>query len=200
MGHAEAAVSDTRASPSTRTPAKRSVPTRAARPEATGAGVTAVYALFGVILVAYAVSLIVRPSGHTTTLVDGWGVASFELLSSLLVLVRAAVSPKDRRFCLALGAGMCLWAIGDIAMTFETVGGASPSTPSLANDLRAGFFPVAYVGVMLLMRQEVRKFTAANYLDGVVATLVTASVGCSCRQPGRREGRRAGARAHGTGR
>ncbi len=133
------------------------------------------YALLGLILAAYAVSLIVRPTGHTTTLVDGWGVATFELTASCLVLVRAAVSPKDRSFCLALGAGMCLWSLGDFTMTVETLNGATVSTPSLANYLWAGFFPVAYVGVMMLMRQEVRRFSAANYLDGVVATLTCAA-------------------------
>jgi methyl-accepting chemotaxis protein len=129
----------------------------------------------GLGVLVYAVSLVVRATGDATTLVDGWGVASFELLASLLVLVRAAVSPRDRRVCLALGAGMCSWAIGDFAMTYENIHNASPPTPVLANYLWAGFFPVAYVGVMLLMRQEVRKFTAANYLDGVVASLTAAA-------------------------
>ena len=102
-------------------------------------------------------------------------MSSFELLASVLVLVRAAVSPKDRGFCLALGIGMCLWALGDFAMTYESIHNANPPTPVLANYLWAGFFPLAYVGVMMLMRQEVRKFTAANYLDGVVVTLTCAA-------------------------
>ena len=70
---------------------------------------------------------------------------------------------------------MCLWALGDFAMTYEGLHNANPPTPVLANYLWAAFFPVAYVGVMVLMRQEVRKFSAANYLDGVVATLTCAA-------------------------
>jgi methyl-accepting chemotaxis protein len=70
---------------------------------------------------------------------------------------------------------MCLWALGDFAMTYESIHNANPPTPVLANYLWAGFFPAAYVGVMLLMRQEVRRFTAANYLDGVVAALTCAA-------------------------
>ena len=91
------------------------------------------------------------------------------------MLLRAAVSPRDRRFCLALGTGMALWALGDFAETYEGIHNANPPTPVLANYLWVGFFPLAYVGVMLLMRQEVRKFTAANYLDGVVVTLTCAA-------------------------
>jgi methyl-accepting chemotaxis protein len=149
---------------------------RSAEPaEKTAAGTKALYGLLGLMLLGYAVSLVVRANGANTTWLDGWGVSAFELLASVLVLIRAAVSPRERRFCLALGAGMALWALGDFAMTYESIHNANPPTPVLANYLWAGFFPVAYIGVMLLMRQEVRKFTAANYLDGVVVTLTCAA-------------------------
>jgi methyl-accepting chemotaxis protein len=141
----------------------------------TNAGVTALYGLLGLVVLGYAISLVVRPNGASTTLIDGWGVSAFELLVSVLVLIRAAVSPADRRFCLALGVGMCLWALGDFAMTYESIRNANPPTPVLANYLWAGFFPMAYMGVMLLMRQEIRKFSTANYLDGVVVTLTCAA-------------------------
>ncbi len=147
----------------------------AVRSGTTGTGYKALYWVLGVILLGYAVSLVTRANGASTTWIDGWGVAAYELLASVLVLIRAAVSPRDRNFCLWLGAGMCLWAIGDFAMTYESIHNANPPTPVLANYLWAGFFPVAYVGVMLLMRQEVRRFTSANYLDGVVATLTCAA-------------------------
>jgi methyl-accepting chemotaxis protein len=147
----------------------------AERVRETSAGIKAFYGLLGLIVLGYAISLVVRATGDSNTLVDGWGVASFELLVSVMVLIRGAVSPKDRGFCLALGIGMCSWAIGDFAMTYESVHNANPPTPVLANFLWAGFFPVAYVGVMLLMRQEVRKFTSANYLDGVVVALTAAA-------------------------
>jgi methyl-accepting chemotaxis protein len=144
-------------------------------PEAGGAGIKAFYWLLGLILFGYAVSLVVRANGSDITLVDGWGTSTYELVASALVLIRAAVSPRDRRFCLALGTGMALWAIGDFAETYASLHNDNLPTPVLANYLWVGFFPVAYVGVMLLMRQEIRKFTAANYLDGVVATLTCAA-------------------------
>ncbi len=140
-----------------------------------GAGMVSLYALLGVLLAGYAVLLIVRANGASTTWLDGWGTAGYELVASLLVLLRAAVSPKDRGFCLALGTAMCLWALGDFAETYAGLHNPNLPTPILANYLWAAFFPLAYVGVMMLMRQEVRKFTAANYLDGVVATLMCAA-------------------------
>ncbi len=146
-----------------------------ARTDATGSAQKAVYWLLGLILLGYAVSLVVRANGADTTLIDGWGTATYELVASGLVLLRAAVSPRDRRFCMALGIGMALWALGDFAETYAGLHNPDLPTPVLANYLWVGFFPLAYVGVMLLMRQELRKFTAANYLDGVVVTLTCAA-------------------------
>ena len=157
MGHLDATVSENKASLRPRSTASRPGRPSVESPEQASGGVKAFYCLLGLILIGYAVSLIVRANGASTDWLDGWGTASYELLASLLVLVRAAVSPKDRGFCLALGTGMCLWALGDFAMTYEGIHNANPPTPVLANYLGASFFPLAYIGVMLLMRQEVRK-------------------------------------------
>ena len=89
--------------------------------------------------------------------------------------MRAYVSPRDRKYALWLGLGSVFWALGDFALTYESLGGATPATISLANWLWVGFFPLAYVGVMVLMERDVRKLSAANYLDGVIATLVTSA-------------------------
>ena len=184
MAHVDTTVSDTRARrdgrpsaarPSTHPARAQAVRAQAVGADRLGAGMVSLYALLGVLLAGYAVLLIVRANGASTTWLDGWGTAGYELVASLLVLLRAAVSPKDRGFCLALGTAMCLWALGDFAETYAGLHNPNLPTPILANYLWAGFFPLAYVGVMMLMRQEVRKFTAANYLDGVVATLTCAA-------------------------
>ena len=131
----------------------------------------AAYLVFGAIVLSYVGLLFARGNGVTYTWLDGWGVGSFEALMSILVIVRGIVSPRDRKWCLFLGFGGLSWASGDLAMASM----ANPATLSSANILWYGFFPLAYIGVMLLMQRDVRKLTAANYLDGVVATLVTAA-------------------------
>ena len=151
----------------------RTAPVRA---DHAGGGAKALYSLLTLVILAYAGSLLVRgPNGASPTWLDGWGVAAFELVAGVLVLARAYVSPRDRRYTLWLGLGCVAWALGDFAMTAESLGGATPATISLANWLWVGFFPLAYVGVMVLMQRDVRKLTAANYLDGVIATLVTSA-------------------------
>ena len=138
-------------------------------------GVKLLYGLFAAVLLAYWISLIARKTGDTTTWLDGWGVSGFELLMSSLVLLRAALRPRDRRYALLLGLGGCSWALGDFAMTHATLGGAQPPAPSLPNFLWAGFFPCAYLGLLVLMRRDIIKVTAANILDGAVVVLVAAS-------------------------
>jgi hypothetical protein len=138
-------------------------------------GVKLLYGLFAAVLFAYWISLIARKTGDTTTWLDGWGVAGFELLMSCLVLLRAALRLRDRRYALLLGVAGCSWALGDFAMTHATLGGAGPPTPSLANFLWAGFFPCAYLGLLVLMRRDIIKVTGANILDGAIVVLVAAS-------------------------
>jgi len=139
-------------------------------------GVPTIFWILGAILIAYSVSLIVRANGVTWTWLDGWGTAAFELAGGALVLLRAYTTPRDRRVALWLGAGMCSWAIGDFAMTIETLGGANAPVLGPAQVFWTGFYPPAYVGVMLLMRREVRKFSLANWLDGLVAGIGAAAI------------------------
>ena len=140
-----------------------------------GPGVKFFYGVCGAAVLAYTVLLFARGNGVGWTWLDGWGVASFEALMSVMIIARAFVSPTNSRYCLLIGLGGLFWAAGDFAMTAETLNGATPATLSLANFLWYGFFPLAYVGVMMLMQRDVKKLTAANYLDGVVAALITAA-------------------------
>jgi methyl-accepting chemotaxis protein len=139
------------------------------------AALRGLYGLLAAVAAAYVCSLFLRGNGVTWTWLDGWGVASFELLASVLVLV-LAVRPRFRGFALVLGAGMCFWSVGDVAMTYETLGGRTPAAISLANILWVGFYPFAYVAVMMLMRREARRLRLANYLDGVMAALAATAL------------------------
>jgi hypothetical protein len=142
-------------------------------------GVRALYGALIFILVGYGLSLIIRgQDGVSPTWLDGWGVAAFELLASVLVVARGLSRPADRKYTVWLGLGCCVWAIGDFAMTYETLNGVTPATISAANYLWAGFFPLAYVGVMVLIQRDVRRLTALPCARGqpITLPLVTASL------------------------
>jgi methyl-accepting chemotaxis protein len=139
-------------------------------------GIKFFYGVLVAMLFAYGVDLVMGgPNGSYPNWLGGWGVDAFELVAGLMVIARGLARPRDRRYALLLGGAACAWALGDFATTAESLNGATPATISVANYLWAGFYPLAYVSVMVLMQRDVKKLNAANYLDGVVAALVTAA-------------------------
>ena len=84
------------------------------------AAVRGLYGLVALVATAYVVSLFLRGNGATWTWLDGWGVSTSELVASVLVIARAARSAR-KNFAVVLGIGMCFWAVGDFAMTYETL-------------------------------------------------------------------------------
>src|SRR5438477_9190251 len=111
------------------------------------------------IVVAFLVSLIVRSTGSDYAPVDGWGVDLFELSVGALCVGRyldgrwRSSSSAAKAFPLVLGAACVSWALGDVATTLESLGGATPPTPSVADGFFLGFFPFCYISFMLVIRR-----------------------------------------------
>ena len=83
---------------------------------------------------------------------------------------RIAVAP------LALGIALAAWATGDTILTIESLGGATPPSPSIADAFYLSFFPLSYVAVVLFIRGETRRLSSPSWLDGAVAGLGAAAV------------------------
>jgi len=135
-------------------------------------------ALIGVlfaVLVGYVASLFVRPVSDSHVWLDGWGVSGFELLASVLIVARGLVDRQARRYAFLLGLAGCAWALGDFVTTYMGVLGENPASPALFNYFWAGYFPLAFAGLMALMHRDVIKITAANYLDGLLLLLVSSA-------------------------
>lgn len=136
----------------------------------------AVYGALGFVLFCYVVLLIVRSPDQHSTLLDGWSVDLFEVVVFGLAVGRAVTRRTGRAVPLALAAAMLMWTLGDIALTFESLGGASPSSPSVADGFYLAFFPVAYLALVLMVRRESSKLVPATWLDGAVAGLGAAAL------------------------
>src|SRR4029077_1822120 len=87
------------------------------------------YAFMAAVLLAYLISLIVRDPSQSSTLVDGWLVASFELTAGGLCLARGPRTPGARTVPLILGCALVSWSIGDFVLTAETLGDATRQSP-----------------------------------------------------------------------
>jgi diguanylate cyclase len=133
------------------------------------------YGLSAVALLTYALLLVFRPAARDSVPLNGWGASAFEIFVSVLVFVRAATKGRDRIVPIALGAGMLMWAVGDLVLTFESRHG-TPTSPSAADLFYLLFFPLAYLALLLMVRREALRLVPALWLDGAIAGLGAAAV------------------------
>ena len=134
------------------------------------------------LVAAYFVSVALRHVGSYNAPIDGWGVDVFEVSVGALCMfrywhgswrtVRSVVTP----FPLVLGAACVMWGFGDTALTIESIGGATPPTPSAADAFGLMFFPLCYLAFVLLLRGESKRAEITPWLDRAIAALGFASV------------------------
>ncbi len=136
----------------------------------------ATYGLLGILLVGYLVSRLLRRDNQFWPWLDGWMVCGVEVVASALCIARGLLRRSGRAAALVLGFSLLSWTIGDIVLTVESLGGATPPTPSLADVFYLCFYPLAYIAVMLFIREQVRRISAPNWLDGAIAGLGAAAV------------------------
>lgn len=116
------------------------------------------------------------------------GIASFVktyVFSGLLIgaaymcIARAIVRPEDRLAWGLLGTGMASWALASIYWSAVLKGMAEPPYPSVADALYLGFYPPAYIALLLLIRPHARGLTASLWLDGVIGVLAISATGAA---------------------
>jgi diguanylate cyclase (GGDEF)-like protein len=136
----------------------------------------ALFGFLGAILAIYIVSRIIRPADQNSELIDGWSVAAFEGVAGFLCMARVLGRRRGWGIPLALGAAAVSWATGDLVLTILSRGGATVSSPSIVDVFWLGFYPLAYLGIVLLIRREVKHVLISTWLDGAVAGLGAAAV------------------------
>ncbi|MGH9019402.1 MAG: hypothetical protein ACRDV0_00050 [Acidimicrobiales bacterium] len=135
-----------------------------------------VYAVLGVFMVAYIVSLLVRSPNDQLTWLDGWCVAGVEVVASLACVYRGVTRRVDRAATWVLAGALMAWAIGDALLTFESLGGKTPSVPSTADAFYLLFYPLAYVATVSLLQKGLGRLAKPNWLDGIVAGMGAAAL------------------------
>ena len=125
---------------------------------------------------AYLISLFVRTPDQQWTWLDGWSVCGIEAVASFMCIARGLNKHPGRAAPLALGFALLSWTLGDIFLTFESLGGKTPSTPSWADLFYIGFYPLAYVAAVQLLRKAMGRLSRPNWLDGLIAGLGAAAV------------------------
>ena len=144
--------------------------------------VRGVFLVAALLVGAFFVSLILRPVGANSTWLDGWAVDAFEVAMGAMCIMRfrdprwRSANSAMRVLPLVVGLACLSWATGDVVLTFESLGGATPSVPSLADLFYVGFFPLCYLAFMAPIRHGRRGSFLATSLDGVIAALAAAAI------------------------
>jgi PAS domain S-box-containing protein len=140
------------------------------------------FVVAAVLVGALFVSLIVRSDGSSYLPVDGWGVDLFELAMAAMTGARffsrswRSTSTSMTIFPLVLATACAAWAIGDVAVTVQSFGGASVPTPSVADAFYVCFFPICYLAFMILIRRGNNGSLLATSLDGLLAALAVSAL------------------------
>ncbi|HEY5456999.1 MAG TPA: response regulator [Acidothermaceae bacterium] len=136
----------------------------------------------GAVVVAFIVSMVIRAAGSDYPPVDDWGVDLFELAMGGLCIWRyvdqtwRSSASVTKAFPLVLGVACLAWGLGDVALTIESLGGATAPVPSVADGIYAVFFPLCFVGFTMVIRRGNSGSLVATSLDGLIAGLGAASI------------------------
>ncbi len=134
------------------------------------------FALLIFVLAGYLPRVLLRGAHDSINWLDGWTVCAIEAVASCLCIARGLNRHPGRTAPLVLGFALLSWSIGDIFLTFELLGGKTPPTPSWADLFYIGFYPLAYVAAVQILRKAMGRLSRPNWLDGVVAGLGAAAV------------------------
>jgi diguanylate cyclase (GGDEF)-like protein len=135
-----------------------------------------VYLTLGILLMGFLALLIAEPSESRSTVISGWGVDLFEGITGALCILSGVRRRFGRTVPILLGIALMCWALGDTVSTIESLGRATPLSPSLAGAFYLAYFPFAYVALVIFVRGETRHVGSPNWLDGAVAGLGASSV------------------------
>ena len=116
--------------------------------------------------------------GPTGLLVTG-GYSFF--LTSLVAVVtaRAAIYREDRAAWACFAAAMASYLVGNVSNAFHYSHQAAVVRPTWADVAFMGFYPLAYVALLLMLRSRVRRLPVSTCLDGVVTGLTAAAFGAA---------------------
>jgi diguanylate cyclase (GGDEF)-like protein len=110
------------------------------------------------------------------TLFGTWVYDALMLGAAASCLVRAAIVRRERLAWVLLGAGLVTWTAGEIFYSAAFAGSETVPIPSLADAGYLAFYPLAYISLIVLMRERIGSFPATRWLDGLIVGSAVAAL------------------------
>jgi diguanylate cyclase (GGDEF)-like protein len=99
------------------------------------------------------------------------------IAGGLACLLKAQSAGAERGAWLAIGLAVLAWGAGEIYWTAYSLNHSTPPSPSPADIGYLGFYPLAVLGLWLLVRTRARELDWRLWMDGAIAALGTAALG-----------------------
>jgi diguanylate cyclase (GGDEF)-like protein len=113
------------------------------------------------------------------TAINGVVYDSVVVCAGLACLIRARRGSPERGAWIAIGASILAWAAGEIWWTLYIEGNADAPYPSPADIGYLAFYPLAILGLYLLVRARAGELDKRLWMDGIVAALGTGALGAA---------------------
>jgi len=89
---------------------------------------------------------------------------------------RAVTAESDRGAWTVFAAAIGVWTLGSLSLALREQGVGAQTAPTFADACHVAFYPLAYLGMVQLVRRRVTRFATALWLDGLIGALAVASV------------------------
>ncbi len=113
------------------------------------------------------------------TAINGVVYDSVVVCAGLACLIRAGRGGPERSAWIAISASILAWAAGEIWWTLYIEGNPDAPYPSPADIGYLAFYPLAILGLYLLVRARATELDRRLWMDGAIAALGTAAVGAA---------------------
>jgi two-component system cell cycle response regulator len=129
-----------------------------------------------VVAVAIVASLLGVDFGPLNGSIGRYSPLVLEFAGAAACLSRAWRVREERTAWMLIGIAVLLWTIGDVYFRGVLFESESVPVPSPSDVFWIAFYPFAYAGIGLLIRQRARNMRSAVWIDGLIAALAVATV------------------------
>ncbi|MDX6585795.1 MAG: hypothetical protein QOI31_268 [Solirubrobacterales bacterium] len=133
-------------------------------------------------VVAYAVWMLMGEPRSSVPAMN-WIYNGVVLMTSAACFVQSFRKGVSSVAWIAFGIGLLAWALGNFYYTDVLQGTEEIPFPSWADFGYLAAIPCFFVGIGLLIRQRVGRFTAAQWFDGMIGALAAAAVATALLSP-----------------
>jgi len=129
------------------------------------------------LLAAFTAHAVIGLGGSDTdALFNTWIYNALLLMGAAACLLRALLVRREHAAWALLGAGILLYACGEIYYSAVLAGQASVPIPSPADGAYLAFYPLAYAALGMLLRERIGSFPVARWLDGAIVGSAVAAL------------------------